>query len=119
MRKLEEMEEGMRLEALKQKGGVQDEKKLNKKLKKAEQVVEAIELDMLQKDIDRLYLQIYTYLVHTMDEWEEAMDARPEEEKQSGPGKRAAVLQKQTADYIKPLLRQLKKRVSIIIISIF
>ncbi|KAI9260529.1 Prp18 domain-containing protein [Phascolomyces articulosus] len=110
MRKLEEMEEGMRLEALKQKAGVQDEKKLNRKLKKAEQVVEAIELGLLQKDIDRLYLQIYTYLVHTMDEWEEAMAARPEEEKQSGPGKRAAVLQKQTADYIKPLLRQLKKR---------
>lgn len=46
-----------------------------------------------------------------MDEWEEFMDARPEEEKQSGQGKRAAVLQKQTADYMKPLLRQLKKRV--------
>lgn len=40
------------------------------------------------------------------------MDARPEEEKQSGPGKRAAVMQKQTAEYIKPLLRLLKKRVS-------
>ena len=46
-----------------------------------------------------------------MDEWEEFMDARPEEEKQSGQGKRAAVMQKQTADYMKPLLRQLKKRV--------
>lgn len=47
-----------------------------------------------------------------MDEWEEAMDARPAEEKQSGQGKRAAVVQKQAAEHIKPLLRQLKKRVS-------
>ncbi|KAI9315259.1 Prp18 domain-containing protein [Dichotomocladium elegans] len=110
MRKLEEMEEGMRLEELKQKAGVQDEKKLSKKLKKAELVVEPIELGLLQKDVDRLFTQIYTYLVYTMDEWEEYMDARPEEEKQSGPGKRAAVMQKQTHDYMAPLLRQLKKR---------
>ncbi|KAJ8651488.1 hypothetical protein O0I10_012953 [Lichtheimia ornata] len=110
MRKLEEMEEGMRLEALKQKAGVRDEKKINKKLKKAELIVEPIDLNLLQSDLDRLFAQIYSYLVHTMDEWEEFMDARPEEEKQSGQGKRAAVLQKQTADYMKPLLRQLKKR---------
>lgn len=45
-----------------------------------------------------------------MEEWEEAMVNRPEEEKRSGPGKRAAVLQKQAAEYIKPLMRQLKKR---------
>lgn len=38
------------------------------------------------------------------------MLARPEEEKRSGAGKRAAVMQKQTAEYIKPLMRQLKKR---------
>lgn len=46
-----------------------------------------------------------------MEEWEEAMEARPEEERRSGPGKRAAVMQKQTVEHIKPLLRQLKKRV--------
>lgn len=44
-----------------------------------------------------------------MEEWEEYMAARPEEEKRSVPGKRAAVLQKQAAEYIKPLMRQLKK----------
>lgn len=38
------------------------------------------------------------------------MAARPEEEKRTVPGKRAAVLQKQAAEYIKPLMRQLKKR---------
>lgn len=63
MRKLEEMEEGMRLEALKQKAGVRDEKKINKKLKKAELIVEPIDLNLLQSDLDRLFAQIYSYLV--------------------------------------------------------
>lgn len=63
MRKLEEMEEGMRLEALKQKAGVPDEKKINKKLKKAELIVEPIDLGLLQSDLDRLFAQIYSYLV--------------------------------------------------------
>lgn len=62
MRKLEEMEEGMRLEVLKQKGGVVDEKKSQKK-RKTDLVVEDIDLKLLQLDIDRLYMQIYTYIV--------------------------------------------------------
>ncbi|KAI8384760.1 Prp18 domain-containing protein [Radiomyces spectabilis] len=110
MRQLEEMEEGMKIDALKQKAGAVDEKKLSKRARKAEMVVVPIDMELIRKDRDQLYMQIYTYLVHTLDEWEEAMDARPEEEKRSGQGKRAAVMQKQTAEYIKPLLRQLKKR---------
>lgn len=38
------------------------------------------------------------------------MASRPEEEKRTGAGKKAAVLQKQASEYIKPLMRQLKKR---------
>ncbi|GAA5805987.1 hypothetical protein HPULCUR_011514 [Helicostylum pulchrum] len=107
MRTLEEMETNMRLDDLKQKGGPVDDKK---KIKKTTLVVEPIEIGLLQTDIDKLYSQIYAYFAHTLEEWEEAMADRPEEEKRSGPGKRAAVLQKQTAEYIKPLMRQLKKR---------
>ncbi|KAI8098954.1 Prp18 domain-containing protein [Halteromyces radiatus] len=107
MRKLEEMEEGMRLDILKQKGGSGHDDK--KKVKKAEYVVEPIDIALLRTDRDKLALQIYVYLMHSMDEWEEAMEARPEEERRSGPGKRAAVMQKQTVEHIKPLLRQLKK----------
>lgn len=44
-------------------------------------------------------------------EWEEALDERPEEVKRSGQGKRAAAMQKQTADYLRPLFKQLKSRV--------
>jgi pre-mRNA-splicing factor 18 len=39
------------------------------------------------------------------------MDERPEEVKRSGQGKRAAAMQKQTADYLRPLFRQLKSKV--------
>ncbi|KAI7893394.1 Prp18 domain-containing protein [Mucor mucedo] len=105
MRTLEEMETNMRLDDLKQKGGED-----KKKVKKATLQVEPIQIELLQTDIDRLYAQIYAYFAHTLEEWEEAMADRPEEEKRTGPGKRAAVLQKQTAEYIKPLMRQLKKR---------
>ncbi|ORZ15180.1 Prp18 domain-domain-containing protein [Absidia repens] len=108
MRKLEEMEEGMRLDILKQKGGDGTDDK--KKTKKTDYVVEPINIALLRTDRDKLALQIYVYLMHAMEEWEEAMEARPEEERRSGPGKRAAVMQKQTVEHIKPLLRQLKKR---------
>ncbi|KAI9485637.1 MAG: Prp18 domain-containing protein [Benjaminiella poitrasii] len=107
MKTLEEMEANMRLEELKQKGGVSDDKK---KTKKTTYAVEPIQLELISKDIDRLYFQIYAYFAHTLEEWEEFMQARPEEEKRSGPGKRAAVLQKQATEYIKPLMRQLKKK---------
>ncbi|ORZ00174.1 Prp18 domain-domain-containing protein [Syncephalastrum racemosum] len=107
MRQLEEMEEGMRLEVLK-KGG--NETATAKKPKKQALQVEPINLKLIKEDRDKLCLQIYAYLVHTMEEWEEFMAARPQEEKQTTQGKRQAVLQKQTSEYIKPLLRQLKKR---------
>ncbi|KAK4517919.1 uncharacterized protein ATC70_001268 [Mucor velutinosus] len=106
MKTLEEMETSMRLDELKQKGGVSEEKKV----KKPALAVEPIQLELISKDIDRLYSQIYAYFAHTLEEWEEYMAARPEEEKRTGPGKRAAVLQKQAAEYIKPLMRQLKKK---------
>ncbi|KAI8072550.1 Prp18 domain-containing protein [Gongronella butleri] len=105
MRRLEEMEAGMRLDILK-KGGDGDEKK---KPKRIDAVVEPIDPQLIRSNREKLCMQIYVYLTHAMEEWDEAIDARPEEERQSGPGKRAAVLQKQTIEHIKPLLRRLKK----------
>lgn len=58
MRNLEELETNMRLEDLKQKGAVIDDKK---KTKKATMIVEPIQLELLQTDIDKLYFQIYAY----------------------------------------------------------
>jgi hypothetical protein len=58
MRTMEEMETNMRLDDLKQKGGVSDDKK---RLKKVGIVVEPIQLELISKDIDKLYFQIYAY----------------------------------------------------------
>ena len=58
MKTLEEMEANMRLDELKQKSGVPDDKK---KPRKSTMVVEPIQLDLIQKDIDKLYYQIYAY----------------------------------------------------------
>ncbi|CAO3633680.1 unnamed protein product [Cunninghamella echinulata] len=113
MRKMEEMEEGMTLELLKQKGklALDEEDEAKKKLKKNLQpVVEKIDTALLRTDRDKLASQIYIYLMHTMEEWDEAMEARPEEERRSGLGKRDAVMQKQTIEHIKPLLKRLKNR---------
>ncbi|CAO3684187.1 unnamed protein product [Rhizopus stolonifer] len=108
MKTLEEMEAHMRLDDLKQKGGVPIEDK--KKSKKQGPAVVPIQIELISRNMDKLYTQIYAYFSYTLGEWEEHMAARPEEEKRTVPGKRAAVLQKQAAEYIKPLMRQLKKR---------
>lgn len=57
------MEEHMKIDMLKQKAGVTDEKKLSKKLKKAELVVEPIDPKLIQTDQDKLCMQIHAYLV--------------------------------------------------------
>lgn len=51
------METNMRLDDLKQKGGVSEEKKV----KKPALAVEPIQLELISTDIDRLYSQIYAY----------------------------------------------------------
>jgi pre-mRNA-splicing factor 18 len=48
-----------------------------------------------------------------MKEWEEWMDARPDEVKRSGQGKMAAATQMSSALNLKPLFRQLRSRVSV------
>lgn len=53
----------MKIDMLKQKAGVTDEKKLSKKLKKAELVVEPIDPKLIQTDQDKLCMQIHAYLV--------------------------------------------------------
>lgn len=47
-----------------------------------------------------------------LKEWEEWMDARPEEVKRSGQGKMAAATQVQSAQNLKPLFKLLRNRVS-------
>lgn len=65
MKTLEEMETNMRLDDLKQKGGVSEEKKV----KKPALAVEPIQLELISKDIDRLYSQIYAYFAVSDTKW--------------------------------------------------
>ena len=46
-----------------------------------------------------------------MREWEESMEERPDAVKRSTQGKQAAAMQLQSAEYLKPLFKSLRKRV--------
>ncbi|RUS26051.1 hypothetical protein BC938DRAFT_471289 [Jimgerdemannia flammicorona] len=111
MRTLEDLESGLDLEALKKKAGVDDDKKVRKsRIGQESLLATPIELDFLQSDPDKLYPLIYAFLKRILREWEESLDERPDEVKRSVQGKRIAATMKQTADYLKPLFRQLKSR---------
>jgi pre-mRNA-splicing factor 18 len=76
-----------------------------------------LDLDLVKSDPDKLYPIIYYALKRILKEWEEAMGERPEEVKRTRQGKLAAATQMQSAEYLKPLFKQLRSRVSIFYIS--
>ncbi|GAB5585986.1 hypothetical protein Unana1_00886 [Umbelopsis nana] len=110
MRTLEQMDEGMNLEALKRKAAGDDTAEKPAKKTRDDAVIVPVNMEWLRTEPEKLYPLIYGYLKRTLREWEEAMDERPEEVKRSGQGKRAAAMQKQTADYLRPLFKQLKSK---------
>lgn len=69
-----------------------------------------LDLDLIKTDPDKLYPIIYHALKRTLKEWEEAMDERPEHIKRTTQGKLAAATQVQSAEYLKPLFKQLRSR---------
>ncbi|EAU83053.1 pre-mRNA splicing factor [Coprinopsis cinerea okayama7 len=69
-----------------------------------------LDLDLIKTDPDRLYPIIYYALKRILKEWEESMDERPEEVKRTRQGKLAAATQVQSAEYLKPLFKQLRSR---------
>jgi pre-mRNA-splicing factor 18 len=97
-------------------------------------VTSVLDLALVKTDPDKLYPIIYYALKRTLKEWEEAMDDRPgessftllcflfsvgyvddhtiEQVKRSMQGKLAAATQVQSAEYLKPLFRALRSRVS-------
>jgi len=81
--------------------------------KKEGEVVDvgALDLTLMKTDPDRLYPLIYYALKRVLKEWEEAMDERPEHVKRSTQGKLAAATQVQSAEYLKPLFKNLRSRV--------
>lgn len=135
MRTLEQMDEGMNLEALKRKAEGEDLTEKAAKKSRDDTAIVPVNMDWLRTEPEKLHPLIYSYLKvcsfrnifqtssfrweqkaymllqRMLREWEEALDERPEEIKRSGQGKRAAAMQKQTADYLRPLFKQLKTRV--------
>lgn len=70
-----------------------------------------IDLESIKTDPDKMYPLIYYALKKTLKEWGEAMEERPEHIKRSTQGKLAAATQVQSAQYLKPLFKQLRSRV--------
>lgn len=95
---------------------------------------EVLDLELVKTDPDKLYPIIYYALKRTLKEWEEWMDERPgkhffilslaiiepcltvllEQIKRTTQGKLAAATQRQSAEYLKPLFKLLRSRVSFI-----
>ncbi|KZS92357.1 Prp18-domain-containing protein [Sistotremastrum niveocremeum HHB9708] len=88
----------------------QDTQTKGKKKEDADQPVGPIDLDLIKTDPDKLYPLIYYSLRRTVKEWEEWMNERPEQVKRSTQGKLAAATQVQSAEYLKPLFKNLRSR---------
>jgi pre-mRNA-splicing factor 18 len=85
------------------------------KKKEGESVnVGVLDLNLVKTDPDKLYPLIYYALKKVLKEWEEAMDDRPDHVKRTNQGKLAAATQVQSAEYLKPLFKNLRSRVCII-----
>ncbi|KAJ1674856.1 hypothetical protein EV182_002426 [Spiromyces aspiralis] len=110
---LEEMESGSMLQDLKKRALLDNEEALEKKHKLemlSKYDTSVISLDLLNKSPEKVYTLLYVYFKRMMYEWEQYLSSRPDEEKSSMSGKLAAAAQRQSAEYIKPFFRLLKKK---------
>lgn len=69
-----------------------------------------LDLNLIKTDIDRVYPIIYYTLKGLLQEWADSLAARPDDVKHTMQGKLAAATQVQSADYLKPLFKKLRKR---------
>lgn len=69
-----------------------------------------LDLNLIKTDIDRVYPMIYYTLKGLLEEWAESLASRPDQVKHTMQGKLAAATQVQSADYLKPLFKKLRKR---------
>ncbi|KLO11568.1 Prp18-domain-containing protein [Schizopora paradoxa] len=101
---LEDVESNEREMQAKGKDGKKDEKS------DAQDGMTLVELDLIKTNPDKLYPLIYYALKRTLREWGESMEERPEAVKRSTQGKLAAATQVQSAQYLKPLFKNLRSR---------
>ncbi|KAF9154259.1 mRNA splicing protein prp18 [Linnemannia schmuckeri] len=110
MRALENAETGLHLEALGQQGGSSTKEKKSKSEPAKDVDTNEISVELIQKDMDKLYVLIYTYFKRLLREWERDLDQRPDELKRSTPGKLATATQAQSAEYLKPFFKSLRQK---------
>ncbi|GAA5987743.1 hypothetical protein JCM11641_006514 [Rhodosporidiobolus odoratus] len=75
---------------------------------KDEEVI--VDLGLLKTNPHKLYPQVYHAFKRVLKEWEVSLTLRPESVKRSTQGKVAAATCATSAEYLKPLFRQLRKR---------
>ena len=69
-----------------------------------------LDLELIRKDINKVYPIIYYTLKEILKAWEDALAERPVDVRQSTQGKVVAATQRQSADYLKPLFKKLRQR---------
>ncbi|GAA5908620.1 mRNA splicing protein PRP18 [Sporobolomyces salmoneus] len=69
-----------------------------------------VDLELVKTNPHKVYPQIYHALKRVLKEWEQSLADRPESVKRSTQGKVAAATQSTSAEYLKPLFKQLRKR---------
>ncbi|OAV95288.1 hypothetical protein PTTG_03656 [Puccinia triticina 1-1 BBBD Race 1] len=69
-----------------------------------------VDLNLIKTDPRKIYPQIYFALKRVLKEWEQSMAERPDHIRRSAQGKLVAATQKQSAEYLKPLFKSLRKR---------
>ncbi|TPX70561.1 hypothetical protein SpCBS45565_g01638 [Spizellomyces sp. 'palustris'] len=96
-------------------GGEEEEDQYRKKRKDRDVEREMVDtsiisLELLQSDRDKAYNLLSIYFKRLLREWDKSLDARPEDVKRSVQGRLQGAIQAQTAEYMKPFFKQLKKR---------
>ncbi|CAE6431873.1 unnamed protein product [Rhizoctonia solani] len=117
---LEEMEGTLDKEEIERRAGHTDKGKVDNpedskpgessKTASAAEENTILDLALIKTNPDKLYPLIYYALKRVLKEWEQSMAERPDQVKRSTQGKLAAATQVQSAEYLKPLFKQLRSK---------
>ncbi|KAH7341308.1 Prp18 domain-containing protein [Rhizoctonia solani] len=117
---LEEMEGTLDKEEIERRAGHTDKGKVDNpedskpggssKAASAAEENTILDLALIKTNPDKLYPLIYYALKRVLKEWEQSMAERPDQVKRSTQGKLAAATQVQSAEYLKPLFKQLRSK---------
>ncbi|KAF8602835.1 Prp18-domain-containing protein [Ceratobasidium sp. AG-I] len=109
-RALEEMEGALNMEEIEKNAEHPDKGKGVAEAKAVGEENTVLDLALVKTNPDKLYPLIYYALKKVLKEWEQSMAERPDQVKRSTQGKLAAATQVQSAEYLKPLFKQLRSR---------